>query len=147
MTCLIIVLTGCAAGPDTVTDGSNVPAGYPTMAATDFNGTFEITEAAIGGDILPLDDATVRLMTFDVVTGAATVELGCRRALGSFTFAPDQRASITLTGGNTIDPCPPSTDSDEPLWDLIDRIEQWESTGGGFQLVAGSDDRLTLTRI
>ena len=127
-----LFLVGCAAGADSQPQNGAVPDGYPTIASTDFNGMFEIAEATIDGAPLSVGAAATTIMEFDVVTGAATVDLGCDRRLGSFTLADDMRASITLTGRIEIEPCTASA-IDDALWELIDRLERWEPVNGGLR--------------
>lgn len=140
-----LVLIGCAAGPDSGTSPSGIPIGYPTIASTDFNGMFEIIDATVDGMTVALGAASTSVVEFDVVTGAATVDLGCDRRLGSFTLDGDQRASITLTGRIEVEPCTES-DLDDVLWDLIGRLERWEPADNGFRLVAANGDGLILRR-
>ncbi len=140
-----LVLIGCGAGPDSETSGTAIPDGYPTIASPDFHATFEVTGSTIGGREVELEAASTRQMAFDVVTGEARVDLGCDRRLGSFTLADDGQASITLTGRQAVDPCPPS-EVDDALWELIDRVERWEQTADGLRLVAAGGDDLVLTR-
>jgi len=143
---LALFLIGCGTADDSETDGGGVPAGYPTIASADFQGTFEITGATIAGRPLELGTASTRQIDFDVVTGAATVDLGCERRLGSFTLAGDGQASITLTGSIEIDPCSPS-DLDDSLLELIDRVERWEPIDGGYRLLAAGGDDLVLAEL
>lgn len=138
-----LLLIGCASAPDSETEGTGIPAGFPTIASPEFHGSFEITEVTVGETPVDLEPASTRLIEFNVVTGAATIDLGCDRRLGSFTLDADRQASITLTGRIEVDPCPPS-DADNALWDLIERVEQWEPAGDGFRLIASGGDNLVL---
>ncbi len=140
----VLLLAACAA--DDTASGAAIPDGYPTIASAEFNGSFAITAATVAGSAVELDPASSRLVGFDVVTGAAEVDLGCDRRLGSFTMTDDGRASITLTGQIVVDPCSPS-DVDDDLWALIERVERWESTDGGFRLIATGGDNLVLTPV
>lgn len=140
----IVLLIGCGSAADSEIAGNGIPSGYPTIASADFQGAFEITGATVDGRSLDLGAASSRQVTFDVVTGAATVDLGCDRRLGSFTLDADGRASITLTGRIEVEPCSPS-DVDDALVDLIERVERWERAGDGFQLVAAGGDSLVLS--
>ena len=140
----LLLLGACAADTERAGPGDPIPDGYPTVASADFDDTFEITAATIGGGVIDFDDASVRSAEFDVVTGAATIDIGCDRRLGSFTLAADQRASVTLTGRIEVDPCQLS-DIDDALWALIEQVDRWESTDSGFRLIAPGGDNLTLT--
>ena len=142
----LLVLIGCGAAADSQPSGDGIPDGYPTIAPPEFHGIFEISGVAIAGQPLDLGTASTRQITFDVVTGAVTVDLGCDRRLGSFTLAAGGQASITLTGRIEVDPCPPS-DLDVSLVELVERIERWESTDGGFRLVAAGGDNLVLAEL
>lgn len=142
----ILLLIGCGTAANSEIPGSGIPSGYPTIASPDFQGTFELTGATVDGQSLDLGAAATRQIAFDVVTGAATVDLGCDRRLGSFTLAADGQASVTLTGRIEVDPCSPS-EIDESILDLIDRVERWESNGDGFRLLAAGGDGLMLSRI
>ncbi|MDH3301354.1 MAG: hypothetical protein OES24_12690 [Acidimicrobiia bacterium] len=142
----LLVLIGCGAAADSQPSGDGIPDGYPTIAPPEFHGIFEISGVAIAGQPLDLGTASTRQITFDVVTGAVTVDLGCDRRLGSFTLAAGGQASITLTGRIEVDPCPPS-DLDGSVVDLAERIERWESTDGGFRLVAAGGDNLVLSEL
>ena len=146
MLSMALFLIGCGTAADSETGGGGIPDGYPTIASADFQGTFEIVGATIAGQPLELVTISTRQIDFDVVTGAATVDLGCERRLGSFTLADDGQASITLTGRIEIEPCSPS-DVDDSLVELIDRIERWEPTDGGFRLVAAGGDDLVLAEL
>lgn len=144
MALAVLLLIGCGTAADSEIPGSEIPSGYPTIASPDFQGTFEIIGATVDGLSLDLGTASTRLMTFDVVTGEAMVDLGCDRRLGSFTLAADGQASITLTGRMEVDPCSPS-EVDESILELVDRVERWEPTEGGFRLLVAGGDRLVLS--
>ncbi len=142
----ILALVGCAGSATGDSPDNAIPAGYPTIASPDFHGTFEIGDVTVDGSTVDPAPGSTPLVDLDVVTGAVTLDLGCVRRLGSFTLAADGTASITLTGQIEVDPCPPQ-DPDDPLLDLLGRVERWEPAGDGFRLVAAGGDHLVLVRI
>ncbi len=144
MALAVLLSIGCGTAADGEIPGGEIPSGYPTIASPDFQGTFEITGATVGRRSLDLGTASTRQIAFDVVTGAATLDVGCSRRLGSFTLSADGQASITLTGRTEIDPCSPS-EIDESILELVDRVERWEQTEGGFRLLAAGGDRVVLS--
>ncbi len=127
-----------ACGTETVPE-SGIPSDFPTVAAPELNGVYEITsvkpQSDGGGQI---DFAATPTVELDVVTGALTVDTACNRHLGSFTLDESGRASFTLTGG-TVDECPDElATQDDLLMQVLSGVRQWDS-GDGAGLVFDGD--------
>jgi hypothetical protein len=137
------VLAGC--GRDGSDLETGIPSGYPTVASSDVDGRFDMTEIVAEGHGVDLDGRATPVVSVDVVTGGIEVDVVCNRYLGSFTLDPDQRASVTLTGGTSED-CGADNRLEAAIVEIFDRVDHWDRSAGGFQLTSTVGDLIGLTR-
>lgn len=116
---------GCIGCGSETASGSDIPADFPTVAATGLDGVYEITSVETDAGGGQIDFAATPTVAIDVVTGSLTVDTACNRHLGSFTLDEGGRASFTLTGGTT-DECPAELAArDDLLVQVLAGTRQW----------------------
>lgn len=129
---LLLLLTGCGAADDGTTSSPDSTVGTDLGAVT---GRFAVVSVATPEDrtISVSDEARV---TLDDELASISVETGCNRYLGSYSFFTDGRMSVTLTGG-TDKPCPAEEKTDQILQMVLSVVDRWERNGD--EVTFGSD--------